>query len=207
VVLDDDRRLACDLVVIAIGVKPRMELMAGQDIKQNRGLIVDRFMATSKPDVYACGDVAEAYEYLCGENRLTPIWPTAYMGGWVAGSNMAGGKVEYPGGTAMNSMKYFGIDIVSAGSLIACDGCKVLQKRQGDMYKKVIIKDGLITGMAFGGDIEMAGIIYNLMKDRVDVSGFAEALTADDFGLASLPEEIWRNKLALTPCEKTEVSR
>ena len=206
-VLDDGRRLECDMVILAIGVRPRIELVSGQDIKQDRGLIVDRFMATSKPDVYACGDAAEAYEYVCGQNRLTPIWPNAYLGGWVAGSNMAGGKTEYPGGTAMNSMKYFGVDTVSAGSLIACDGCRVVETRYNDVYKKVIIKDGLITGMVFSGDIEMVGIVYNLMKDRVDVSGFAEALIADDFGLASLPEEIWRNKLALTPCDQTEVSR
>ena len=51
------------------------------------------------------------------------------------------------------------------------------------------------------GDIEKAGIIYNLMKDRVDVSGFKDTLVADDFSLASLPEEIWRTKLAVLTSE------
>ena len=58
-----------------------------------------------------------------------------------------------------------------------------------------MLKDGLVVGMVFSGDIERSGIVYSLMKDRVDVTGFAEALVRDDFGLASLPEEIWRARL------------
>ena len=51
--------------------------------------------------------------------------------------------------------------------------------------------------MIFAGDIEKSGIIYNLMKDWVDVSSFREALVADDFGMASLPEELRRQRLAI----------
>jgi hypothetical protein len=61
----------------------------------------------------------------------------------------------------------------------------------------VEVKEGLIAGMVFAGDIEKSGIIYNLMKDRVNVNSFKEVLVADDFGLASLPEEIWRPQLAI----------
>jgi len=199
VVLDDGRRLTCQMVVVAIGVRPRLELAAGSGLKVNRGLVVARRMATSQPDVYACGDVAEGYDYVYSENRLTPIWPNAYLGGRVAGFNMAGVKAEYPGGTAMNSLKYFGVNTVSAGVVVPPDGgYEVVDNRKDDNYKKVIIKDGLIAGLIFSGDIEKSGIVYNLMKDGVDVSGFKEALVADDFGLVSLPREIWRKKLAVT---------
>ena len=51
--------------------------------------------------------------------------------------------------------------------------------------------------MVFAGDIERSGIIYNLMKDRVNAEAFKQVLVADDFGLASLPEEIWRARLAI----------
>ena len=61
------------------------------------------------------------------------------------------------------------------------------------------MKNGLIAGMVFAGDIEKSGIVYNLMKDRVNVDSFKEALVADDFGLASLPEQIWQAKLAIPP--------
>jgi NAD(P)H-nitrite reductase large subunit len=154
-------------------------------------------MQTSMPDVYACGDVAEAYDFVFGENRVTPVWPNAYVGGRVAGQNMAGTKAEYQGGTAMNSLKYFGVDIVSAGMVSPPDkGYDVVIKRGDGIYKKVILKDGLVTGLIFAGDIEKSGIIYNLMKDKVKVDGFKDELVSDDFGLASLPEEIWRARLA-----------
>jgi NAD(P)H-nitrite reductase large subunit len=198
--LDDGRSIPCQMVVVAIGVQPRIELVADTGIKINRGIVVNRHMATSSPDVYACGDAAEAYDFVYGENRLTPVWPNAYLGGRIAGFNMAGIPTGYPGGTAMNSMKYFGVNIVSAGMVIPPDDSyEIFRERHGDIYKKVVMKDGLIVGMVFAGDIEMSGIVYNLMKDRVNVSGFKKTLVADDFGLASLPEEIWRPQLAIPP--------
>ena len=200
VTMDDGRPIPCDMIIVAIGVQPRTELVSDTGIEISRGIVVDRHMATSEPDVYSCGDVAEAYDFIYGENRLTPIWPNACTGGRIAGLNMAGVPTEYQGGTAMNAIKYFGTSIVSAGMVTPPDDSyEVLDERHGDIYKKVMLKDGLIVGMVFAGDIEKSGIIYNLMKDGVDVSGFKETLVAEDFGLASLPEEMWRPKLEM-PC-------
>jgi NAD(P)H-nitrite reductase large subunit len=204
--LDDGRSIACDMVVIAIGVMPRLDLVADNGVKTNRGIIVDRRMKTSVPGVYACGDATEAYDFVYGENRLTPVWPNAYTGGRVAGLNMAGKKAEYEGGTAMNALKYFGVNIVSAGMVSPPDDSyQVLIKRGDRIYKKVIIKDGKIQGLVFAGDIEKAGIIYNLMKDRVKVGAFKETLVADDFGLASLPEKLWRERLQIPNAEVASI--
>ncbi len=198
VTLADGTALPCEMVVVAIGVQPRTALVADTGIEVNRGIVVDRTMATSVPGIYACGDVSEAYDFVFGENRLSPIWPNACAGGRVAGFNMAGVSAEYQGGTAMNSIKYFGVSIVSAGmSAQPDDSCQVIIARQDDMYRKVVIKDGRIVGMVISGDIEKSGIIYNLMKEKIDVRAFHEVLVADDFGLASLPEELWRSKLAV----------
>ncbi|MFC1952803.1 NAD(P)/FAD-dependent oxidoreductase [Chloroflexota bacterium] len=196
--LDDGRSIPCEMVIVAIGVQPRIELVADIGIEINRGIVVDRHMTTSNPDVYACGDVSEAYDFVYGENRLTPIWPNAYFGGRVAGSNMAGVPAEYQGGTAMNSMKYFGVSIVSAGMVTPPDDSyEVISNKCDHTYKKAVLKDSIVVGVIFSGDIEKAGIVYNLMKDMVNVEVFKPALVADDFGLASLPEEIWRPKLAI----------
>jgi len=204
--LDDGRTLACDMVVVAIGVTPRLDLVADNGVRTNRGIIVDRRMATSIADVYACGDVAEAYDFVYGENRVTPVWPNAYVGGRTAGLNMAGKKAEYEGGTAMNALKYFGVNIVSAGMVNAPDDSyEVINRRDDGIYKKVIIKGGKILGMVFAGDIEKAGIIYNLMKDGVKVGAFKETLVSDDFGLASLPEKIWRARLEIPASEEASV--
>lgn len=200
VTLDDENRIICSLVIVAIGVLPRIELASDTGIRVNRGIIVDRHMATSSPDVYACGDVAEAYDFVYGENRLTPIWPNAYMGGRIAGFNMAGIPAEYQGGTAMNSIKYFGLDVVSAGMVNPTDDSyEVLSKKYENNYRKVILKDGLVVGMVFVGDIEKSGIVFGLMKDKINADGFKQELLAYDFGLASLPEGIWRPRLEMPP--------
>jgi NAD(P)H-nitrite reductase large subunit len=198
VTLDDGRVLLCDMVVIAIGVRPRLELAAASGIKTGRGIAVDRHMMTSAPDIYACGDCAEAYDFVLEESRPTPVWPNAYEGGRAAGLNMAGKPTEYPGGTAMNAMKYFGVNVVSAGLLLPPDDSyETLSYRDNGNYRKVVIKDNRLVGVVFAGDIEKSGIIYNLMKDGTDVSSFKKALVADDFGLASLPASIRRERLNL----------
>ncbi len=202
VTLDDGRPIPCELAVLAIGVQPRLELVSGTGIKTNRGIVVDRHMVTSIPDVYACGDVAESYDFVYGENRLTPVWPNAYIGGRTAGFNMAGVPTKYPGGTVMNSLKYFGPDVVSAGIVTpADDSYQVLSQKHDNIYHKVVLRDGLVVGMVFAGNIEKSGIVFGLMKDRVKVDAFKRELVAGDFGLASLPEEIWRPQLELPPSE------
>ena len=201
VVLDDGKQVPCGLVVVAIGVSPRMELVQDTDIKANRGIVVDRYMSTSRPDVFSCGDAAEAYDFVYGTNRVIPVWPNAYIGGRVAGYNMAGIKTEYPGGTAMNSLNYFDLDIASAGMIVppSEDECEILCWQSGGIYRKVIIKDGILVGMVFVGDIEKSGIVFGLMKDRVNVEDFKQALMCDDFGLASLPREMWQERLETPP--------
>jgi NAD(P)H-nitrite reductase large subunit len=201
VILDNGVAIPCNLVVVAIGVLPRPELALDAKLEINRGIVVDRHMATKHPDVYACGDVAEAYDFVHGENRLTPIWPNAYVGGRIAGLNMAGVTSEYPGGTAINSLNYFGIDIASAGMPTAPndDGYETISKQEGNIYQKVILKNDLIMGMIFVGNIEKSGIIFGLMRDRVNVESFKQSLLADDFGLAFFPRSLWQERLAPSP--------
>ena len=158
-------------------------------------------MATNRPNVYACGDVAEAYDFVYEQNRLTPIWPNAYIGGRIAGYNMAGVETEYPGGTAMNSLNYFGTNITSAGMLTAPDdeSYEVISKQKDSMYQKVILKDDFIVGMVFVGNIEKSGIFFGLMRDKVNVGSFKQMLLMEDFGLAFLPRAIWQEGLVPSP--------
>jgi NAD(P)H-nitrite reductase large subunit len=201
VTLDSGKTMPCDLVLVAIGVSPRPELALDAKLKVNRGIVVNRHMATNHPGVYACGDVAEAYDFVYGENRLTPIWPNAYIGGRIAGFNMAGILTKYPGGTAMNSLNYFGIDITSAGMPTAPneDGYEVMSKKEDNTYQKVILKDNLIIGMIFVENIAKSGIIFGLMRDRVNVESFKQSLLADNFGLAFFPRVLWQERLETPP--------
>jgi NAD(P)H-nitrite reductase large subunit len=200
VVLTNGDQVPCDLVIIAIGVIPRMELVAGTDLKTNRGIIVDKFMRTSVPDVYASGDVIEAYDFVLNESRLLPLWPLAQLEGRVAGYNMAGKKTDYPGGTSMSALKYFGIPIISVGIANPKeDGTyEILVKHDSEknLYKKLVLKDNVIVGMIFVNDIERAGIIFHLMKNCVNVKKFKQELISENFGLATLPSRL-RKKMCL----------
>jgi NAD(P)H-nitrite reductase large subunit len=198
--LDDGRAIPCSLLIMAIGVRPRLDLVSGTGIKTNRGIVVDRHMMTSHEDVYACGDAAEAYDFVYGSNRLSPIWPNAYVGGRVSGSNMAGKSVEYAGGTAMNSLKYFGLAIASAGASVPPDSSyEVMGTKSDHNIRKIVIKDNVIAGMVLCGDVDKSGIFLGLMRDHVDISDFKKALLSPEFGLASLPETLWRERLGVVP--------
>ncbi len=194
VVLTKGEYVPCDLVVVAIGVIPRTELVAGTDVKTNRGIIVDNYMQTNIPDVYASGDVAEAYDFVLNQNRLLPLWPLAVLEGKVAGYNMAGKKTDYTGGTNMSALKYFGIPIVSIGLANPKEDAalEVLtqQDAEGKVYKKLVLKENVLMGMTFVSDIEKAGILFYLMKNKVNVKAFKQNLIAENFSLATLPESI-----------------
>lgn len=200
VVLSNGEEIQCDMVVFAIGVIPRTELVAGTDVKTNRGIIVDRHMHTNIPEVYACGDVAEVYDFVFGENRVLPLWPTAHLGGRVAGYNMAGKKAEFPGGTAMSALKYFGASVISVGLVNPVNGDEydvVIQHDSArNVYRKVVFRNEVIIGFTLVNDIERAGILFYLMHSRLDVKNFSSQLVSDDFSLASLPSDI-RTKLFL----------
>ena len=194
VVLTDGTEVPCDLVVVAIGVIPRTELVKDTPVKVNRGIVVDRFMKTSVPDVYACGDVAEAHDFLINGSRLLPLWPLAHIGGRVADYNMAGKHVEYEGGTVMSSLKYFELPVVAVGTVNPenIDDYEVLSelKPEKTVYKKILLKDNKLAGFIFLGDLEKAGILFRLLKNRVDVTEIKNILLSEDFGIVSLPEQL-----------------
>jgi len=196
VVLTSGEQVQCDLVIIAIGVIPRTELVSGTDVKTNRGILVDKFMRTNVQDVYASGDVAEAYDFVVGENRLLPLWPLAQLEGKVAGYNMAGKKADYPGGTAMSSLKYFGVPIISIGIANPKDpdAYESLVKHDPErgFYRKIVLKDNAIMGVTLVNGIEKAGVLFHLMKNGVNVKKFKQELISDDFCLATLPRSLRR---------------
>jgi len=198
VIMTDCTEIPCDLVIVAIGVIPRTELVKETDLKVNRGIVVDRFMCTNIPDVYACGDVAEAHDFLLDGNRLLPLWPLAHLGGRVAGYNMTGKKAEYEGGTVMSSLKYFDLPVIAVGNVnpedISDYEVMVELKPEKTVYKKILLKDGVIVGFIFLGDIEKAGIFFHLLKNRVNMAEIKEALLSEDFGIVTLPEQL-RQKL------------
>ena len=192
VLLKDRRRIDCQMVIFGIGVVPNITLVKGTPIHFNKGIQVDDHMETSISGIYAAGDVVEIPDVLLDTVRPIAIWPNAYRQGWIAGCNMAGIPKRYEGSFAMNSIDICGISTISVGIVQAQEnGFEVLQQldRTRDTYKKIILKDGVIVGAIFVGEIDRAGIYTGLIREKVDVSGFKDILLRDDFGLISLPRE------------------
>ncbi|KON27745.1 hypothetical protein AC481_03930 [miscellaneous Crenarchaeota group archaeon SMTZ-80] len=193
VVLTDGQKIECDTVVIAIGVVPRTELVDSGNIRINKGILVDRYMSTNNPDVYACGDVSEAYDYIIGENRVLALWPLAYQGGRIAGSNMVGLKNKYQGGTIMSALKYFNVPAISVGISNPDNRdneYEILSSIDKDEinYKKIVLKNGAICGLTLVGDIEKAGIYFNLIKEKIKLQKYKNNLLSPEFGLSHLPK-------------------
>ncbi len=195
VTLTDGRTLSCDLLLIAVGVVPRVELVKNTGIKVNRGIVTDQRMQTSVPDVYACGDCAEAYDFVTGTSRLIPLWPNAYVGGRIAGYNMAGMSREYVWGTSMNAMHFFNLYIINAGINVTQEnagGYEAISKLDRDrkIYRKFAFREGRLQGFVLVGEVARAGILVNLMRKKIDVRGFAQALLDKNFGYKDLPDEL-----------------
>jgi NAD(P)H-nitrite reductase large subunit len=194
VILTNNLRLPCEALVIAIGVTPRTALVENTPVQTNRGIMVNKHMQTSIPNVYACGDVAETLDFITDTNRLLPLWPLAYQQGRIAGYNMAGHTVTYPGGTNMTALKYFDVPIISigyaTGNTMLSDEILVNYDSSRRIYKKLIVRENRIIGLTFVNAIERAGLYLHLMKHRLDVKGYKDQLTSQDFGLAILPPTV-----------------
>ncbi len=193
VLLRDGTLLPADLVILAIGVTPRVELAAGTGISLERGFLVDQRMATTAPGVWACGDAATAWDFVLGGMRLLPLWPNAYVGGRVAGLNMAGEATDYRWATNMNAAVFFGLPVVSAGLLQAPPGREGFTEvtRQGEgSYSKLVMEGDRVRGMIMAGKVDRAGIYLGFMRDQLATGDFAGKLLDDRFSAAYLPASL-----------------
>ncbi|MHB1652854.1 MAG: NAD(P)/FAD-dependent oxidoreductase [Desulfitobacteriaceae bacterium] len=196
--LRDGRELACDRVVVAIGVSPNTDLAKGTEIALNRGILVDEFMATNISGIYAAGDVAEGYDTLYRQQRVLPILPNAYKQGFTAGVNMAGERQAYRGGFAMNSIGFFDLPMITAG-IVKPEGSEFTELVQSAPakreYKKIVLREGRIVGFITLKKIDRAGILTGLMDKEVDVTSFQAHLFKEDFGYIYFPKEYRQEQL------------
>jgi len=192
VVLQDGTEVNCQLMIFAIGVTPNTELAKRAGIEVRKGILVDDHMQTNLPDIYAAGDVVEAYDMVMSTNRQIAIWPNAYVQGNIAGFNMAGTAEKYDGSFAMNSVEICDVPTISIGLTDPQEkGYEVLERydEAQKVYKKIVLKDDVIVGAIFVNKIDRAGVFTGLIKNRANVRLFKDALLRDDFGLVWLPEK------------------
>lgn len=198
--LADGKVLKAQLVVIAMGVIPNVDLFKGTNLRIEKGILVNDRMETNLPGVYAAGDVTEAYDKVTKCYRTLPIWPNAYLQGKVAGNQLAGNsEYLYEGGFMMNSIEIAHIPTISLGLIHPPpkDGYQIIKKldRKVQAYRKIVLKDDVVVGALFVGDIDRAGILAGLIREGIKVKGFKGQFLNDSFGLVSLPKELRRERL------------
>jgi NAD(P)H-nitrite reductase large subunit len=177
--LSSGRTAEAGLVIVAVGSKPNVEVFRNSGIKINRGMLINEFLQTNLPDIYAAGDVVEYTDLITGIPSVSALWGNAEEMGRLAGKNMAGGNIKYGGFlSVMNATDILGIPVVSVG-LIEPEGgeYEVVVQDDIDRYRKLVFKGDTLVGTVLIGDVTNAGVYTNVIKNRIPLGHLkAEAM-------------------------------
>ncbi len=170
--LSNGEQVKFDILVMAAGVKPSVELFEGTI---NRGIPTNEKCETSIQDIYAAGDCTESMDISSDSMRVLALLPNAYMQGECAGINMAGGQASYTKAIPMNAIGFFGRHMITAGSYI---GTEHVVNQEGN-YKKLYVRNNRLMGYMMIGDVRRAGIYTALIRectplDKIDFELISE---------------------------------
>ncbi len=170
--LKDGRTLPCDLLVMAVGIRPNAVLGKTAGLEVNRGLVVDDVMRTSAPAVFAVGECAEHRGQCYG--LVAPIWEMCRA----LAEALTDGEGAYEGSVLSTRLKVSGVDVFSAGRFAGGDGCEdiVFRDAARGVYKRVVIEDGRVAGAVLFGDAADGGWYFDLMRSGRDVAEIRETL-------------------------------
>ncbi len=172
--LADGRQIPADFVVLAIGIRPNIDLARQAKLDVNRGILVGDDMRTSDADIYAVGECIEHNGQVFG--LVAPLWEQAK----VCGARLAGDTAAvYEPPPIFTSLKITGVDVFSAGVLAASDECDeelTLHDAAGGLYKKVILRDDRVVGSVLYGSVADGPWYVQLMRDKTDVSSFRDQI-------------------------------
>lgn len=172
--LADGRFIPADLVVLAIGIRPNIDLAKACDLQIGRGIVVFDDMRTSDPDIFAVGECVEHRGQVFG--LVAPLWDQAK----VCAAHLAGDSTAVFTSQALaTSLKITGIDVFSAGALTAADASDdeiTLRDDARGLYKKVVLRDGKLVGAVLYGDVGDGQWYLQLMREKKDISELRERL-------------------------------
>jgi nitrite reductase (NADH) large subunit len=164
--LDDDKTLAADMLVLACGVRPRVEVARASGLPINKGIIVNDTLATEVPGVYAVGECAEHAGRTYG--IVTPAWEQAtVLADVISGANP---QVRYRGSKVYTRLKVAGIDVASMGridpELDSDEVIQVVETRRGS-YRKLVVRGRSLVGAMLVGNTGAAANLIQIL-DRGD---------------------------------------
>ncbi|MCM1115478.1 MAG: FAD-dependent oxidoreductase [Clostridium sp.] len=196
VVLKDGKKLPCDLLILAVGVRPRTDLAEAAGLEINRGIITDvQTMQTGDKDIYAAGDCCVSVDMLDGSKKIIALWPNAVQQGHAAGAQMAGADEKTGGTYSVNAIDFFGLRICTCG-LINAQGEQYSDKTavNGDAYKRLVFEGDKLVGYVLINSSQNAGMYTNLISNKVSLSGLEKDIM-DTPDIFMFDKETRMNKL------------
>jgi len=157
-----------DLIVMAVGIKPNVQIAKEAGIEVNRGIVVNDVMATSAPNVYSLGECAEHRGIVYG--LVAPL----YEQGAVLAKHLAGVETKgYAGSVLSTKLKVSGVQVFSAGQFTDEPGTKALRVQDdlSGVYKKVVFQDGKVVGAVLFGDTAEGSKLFSLIRSGEDYTG------------------------------------
>lgn len=172
-ILKDGREISADLVVMAVGIRPNIDLAQASGLHCERGIVVNDTLQTFDPAIYAVGE--------CVQHRGTNYGLVAplFEQGKVCANHLAQlGYGRYEGTTTATRLKVTGIDLFSAGNFIGDEETEsiVLKDASQGVYKKLVIRNNQIEGAVLYGDTVDGTWYYELMREQADISSQREQL-------------------------------
>ena len=170
--LDDGTELPCDLLVMAVGIRPHTRLAQAAGVAVARGITVNDQMQTSDPDILAIGECVEHNGALFG--LVAPLYDQAK----VAAATLLGQDAQFVPQDLSTKLKVTGCDVFSAGDFAAGEGREdiVLRDPAGGIYRRLVLQGNRIVGAVMYGDTRDSNWFFGLIKDKSDVSDMRDTL-------------------------------
>ncbi|TQK02567.1 NAD(P)/FAD-dependent oxidoreductase [Herbaspirillum sp. SJZ107] len=169
----DGEDIAADLVVMAAGVRPNVELAKSAGLHVERAIVVDDTLQTYDPRVYAVGECVQHRRATFG--LVAPIWDQAR----VCAAHLAGsGHRRYVQQATATKLKVTGVDLYSAGDIVGLEGSEdlVLRDRRGGVYKRLVVTGNRLTGVVLYGDVADGPWYFDLIQKRTNIASFRDQL-------------------------------
>lgn len=149
------------LLIVSVGVSPNSEPMTGLDL----GVAVSAQMLAD-PSIYCAGDVAVTPHAVSGDSGIYATYPNAMLQARTAARHLMHGDGAYPGSINTNVLKkHIDFPVISAGSFSG----EAVTWQQGDVWRRVYLKEGKINGYLIIGDTRMSGYVYQLYRSQKPV--------------------------------------
>src|SRR6478609_3255468 len=177
----DGTFLEADLVVMAVGIKPNVQLAKEAGLNVNRGIVVNDYMQTDIPNVFAVGECAEHRGMVYG--LVAPLYE---QGKVLAGEICEVEGKPYEGTILSTKLKVSGVDVFSAGEINEDKHTKAIKEfnEWEGTYKKVLIRDDKISGAVLFGNTKEGNKLLSMINKRADVSEYLDKEKGEKSGLS-----------------------